>query len=70
MAQSIELPFWTVLPFACLLLSIAILPLATPHFWESNSNKGLVAALFAVPVAIFLLAAHGASGLHEHEVKA
>jgi Na+/H+ antiporter NhaD/arsenite permease-like protein len=53
-----------------LLLSIAILPLATPHFWESNRNKGIVAALFAVPVAIYLLAAHGASGLHELEEKA
>jgi Na+/H+ antiporter NhaD/arsenite permease-like protein len=69
-AHSLELPFWTVLPFVGLLLSIAILPLATPHFWESNRNKGLVAALFAVPVAIYLLAAHGASGLHELEEKA
>ena len=65
MAHSLELPVWTVLPFVGLLLSIAILPLATPHFWESNRSKGVVAALFAVPVALYLLAAHGASGLHE-----
>jgi len=64
-AHSIELPFWTVLPFVGLLLSIAVLPLALPHFWESNRNKGIVAALFAAPVVLYLLAAHGASGLHE-----
>ncbi len=65
MSQALELPFWTVLPFAGLLLSIAILPLLTPHFWDSNRNKGLVAALFALPVALYLLLAHGEAGLHE-----
>ncbi|MGH7289022.1 MAG: sodium:proton antiporter, partial [Myxococcota bacterium] len=70
MAQPLELPLWTVLPFVGLLLSIAVLPLAASHFWESNRNKGVVAALFAAPVAIYLLAAHGAHGLHELEEKA
>ncbi len=70
MAHHLELPVWTVLPFVGLLLSIAILPLAAPHFWESNRNKGSVAALFGVPVALYLLVAHGAGGLHELEEKA
>ena len=61
----VELPFWTVLPFAGLLLSIASLPLVAAHFWESHRNKGLVAALFAVPVAVYLVAAHGSFGVHE-----
>jgi Na+/H+ antiporter NhaD/arsenite permease-like protein len=65
MAHSLALPVWTVLPFVGLLLSIAILPLALPHFWESNRNRGLVSALFAVPVAVYLVAAHGAAGVHE-----
>ena len=65
MAHALALPTWTVLPFVALLLSIAILPLAAPHFWESNRNKGLVAALLAVPLAIYLVAAHGAAGVHE-----
>ncbi len=30
--------FW-VIPFACMLLSIAIMPLAMPHFWEHNFGK-------------------------------
>jgi Na+/H+ antiporter NhaD/arsenite permease-like protein len=69
MAHSLALPAWSVLPFVGLLLSIAVLPLALPHFWESNRNKSLVAALFALPVAIYLVAAHGAGGVHELEEK-
>jgi Na+/H+ antiporter NhaD/arsenite permease-like protein len=60
-----ELAVWSVLPFAGLLLSIAILPLLTPHFWERNRNKGIVAALFSAPVALYLLAGFGERGLHE-----
>ncbi|MFH1812380.1 MAG: sodium:proton antiporter [Pseudomonadota bacterium] len=44
-----------VLPFAGLLLCIAVLPLVIPHWWEHNRNKGIVAALFGVPMAIYLL---------------
>jgi Na+/H+ antiporter NhaD/arsenite permease-like protein len=65
MAHGLELPVWTVIPFVGLLLSIAVLPLATPHFWESNRNRGLVAAAFSLPVALYLLAFHGAAGAHE-----
>ena len=43
-----------VVPFACLLLSIAIMPLAIPHFWHHNYGK--VAAFwglaFIVPYAL------------------
>jgi Na+/H+ antiporter NhaD/arsenite permease-like protein len=58
------LPLWTVLPFAGILLAIALLPLVAGPWWESNRNKALVAALFALPVAIYLLAGHGAAGGH------
>lgn len=34
-----ELSAIWVIPFACMLLSIAIMPLATPHFWEHNFGK-------------------------------
>jgi Na+/H+ antiporter NhaD/arsenite permease-like protein len=43
------------LPFVGLLLSIAILPLAAPHFWESNLRKLAVAALLALPVLALYL---------------
>jgi Na+/H+ antiporter NhaD/arsenite permease-like protein len=60
-----ELPLWTTLPFVGLLLCIAILPLAVPHFWESNLNKGAVAALFALPVLLYFPAAFGTEGVHQ-----
>lgn len=63
--HQVDLPFWTVLPFAGLLLAIAVLPLIASHWWESNRNKGLVAALFALPVAVYLVVALGSFGFHE-----
>ncbi len=59
------LPLWTVLPFALLLLAIALLPLVAHRFWESNRNKGIVAAALAAPFALYLALAHGADGLDE-----
>jgi Na+/H+ antiporter NhaD/arsenite permease-like protein len=43
------------LPFAAMLLAIAVLPLATPHFWESNLRKLGVAAVLAAPVLVLYL---------------
>ena len=43
------------LPFVGLLLAIAILPLAAPHFWESNLRKLLVAGVLALPVLLLYL---------------
>src|SRR3990167_4525259 len=47
-------PLW-VTPFILTLLAIALLPLFAPHFWEKNRNKGIVAFLMALPVALFLI---------------
>jgi Na+/H+ antiporter NhaD/arsenite permease-like protein len=58
------LPLWTVLPFAGLLLAIALLPLSLPHFWKRDRNRALVAAGFALPVLLYLPLAHGAAGWH------
>ena len=70
MAHELALPVWTVLPFTGLLLAVAILPLAAPHFWESHRNKGLVALLFSLPVVLYLVLASGAAGVHELAEKA
>lgn len=43
-----DLPYWTVIPFVLILLSIAILPIAsrvTEHWWENNNNKLLLAVV-------------------------
>jgi Na+/H+ antiporter NhaD/arsenite permease-like protein len=64
-APTWDLPAWTVLPFVVLLAGIAILPLAAPHWWESNAHKGIVAALFGVPAALWVGLALGDVGRHE-----
>jgi len=33
------LPLWTILPFAGILLSIALMPLFLPHFWHRHFPK-------------------------------
>jgi Na+/H+ antiporter NhaD/arsenite permease-like protein len=53
LGQSLSL--WAVVPFAGLLLSIALLPLRAPHFWEKHKNKALVAFLWSLPIAVFFL---------------
>jgi Na+/H+ antiporter NhaD/arsenite permease-like protein len=63
--HTISLPWWSALPFAGMLLSIAIVPLVAGHFWESNRNKALVALLFGVPTALYLVLGLGAAGTHE-----
>ena len=47
-----RLPVLAIAPFAVLLLSIAIFPLAAPHWWEHNRNKGIVAAILAGPLTL------------------
>lgn len=49
------LPYWSIAPFALMLLAIALVPLRFPHFWESNANKGIVSAVLGVPVALYVL---------------
>ncbi len=44
-----------VLPFAALLLGIAVIPLAAPHFWDSNLRKLGVSLVLGVPVVALYL---------------
>lgn len=60
-----ELSVVAVVPFAAMLLAIALLPLSIPHWWESNRNKGIVAAVCAAPVAAYLVGGFGGRGLAE-----
>jgi len=66
-----QLPQWTILPFAAMLLSIALFPLVAGHWWEHNRNKGIVVAVLSMPLAVYLLMAWGDAGQHEllHKVK-
>jgi Na+/H+ antiporter NhaD/arsenite permease-like protein len=52
-ALCISLPLWSVVPFAGLLLSIALFPLFAPALWARHYAK--VCLAFGVPVAAFFL---------------
>jgi Na+/H+ antiporter NhaD/arsenite permease-like protein len=63
----LDVHVWSATPFAGLLLAIAVLPIVAGKFWHSNAKKLLVAALFAVPAAAYLLVLEwttGQEGLH------
>jgi len=42
------LPLYALLPFVAMLLAVALLPLAWPHWWEPNRNKLLVSAVLGL----------------------
>ncbi len=62
-ASSAALPAWTVVPFAVLLVAIAVLPLVrrTAHWWESNGSKFLVSAGCGLVALASIAALEGAS---------
>jgi len=57
-----QLEFWTLAPFACMLLAIAILPLTCPHWFEPNRHKAIVAFVLGAPTVIYLVARFGHLG--------
>jgi hypothetical protein len=57
------LPLWSCIPFACMLLSIALFPLITPEFWHHHFGK--VSAFWAVSLAIPFLIAFRGDALYE-----
>jgi Na+/H+ antiporter NhaD/arsenite permease-like protein len=58
------LPLWAILPFAGILLSIALIPLIAPHFWENHFPKvsAFWALVFVLPFLYFF------RGVAVHEV--
>ncbi|MEW5910362.1 MAG: sodium:proton antiporter, partial [Thermodesulfobacteriota bacterium] len=57
------LPLWSCIPFACMLLSIALLPLFAPKFWHHHFGK--VSAFWAASLAIPFLAQFKWIAFHE-----
>ena len=57
------LPLWSCIPFACMLLSIALFPLLAPQFWHHHFGK--VSAFWAVSLGLPFLIAYKAAALHE-----
>jgi Na+/H+ antiporter NhaD/arsenite permease-like protein len=57
------LPLWSVIPFAGILLSIALFPLVAPGFWHHHFPK--ISAAWAVVFAVPFLIAFGHDAIHE-----
>jgi Na+/H+ antiporter NhaD/arsenite permease-like protein len=53
-----ELPLYSVLPFALLLLAIAVMPLVAGHFWEHNKNKAIITGVLSLPILGWLVSSH------------
>jgi Na+/H+ antiporter NhaD/arsenite permease-like protein len=51
-----EIPLLTLIPFALILLAIAVMPVKFEKFWEDNINKLYVALALSIPILIWLLA--------------
>jgi Na+/H+ antiporter NhaD/arsenite permease-like protein len=58
-----SLPLWSCLPFVGILLSIAVFPLAAPHFWHRHYPK--VSAAWSIVFALPFLLAYRSEALHE-----
>ncbi|MGD8739195.1 MAG: sodium:proton antiporter [Desulfobacterales bacterium] len=57
------LPLWSCIPFACILLSIALFPLILPDFWHHHFGK--ISAFWAASLAIPFLVAFKGAALYE-----
>ena len=57
------LPLWSCIPFACMLLSIALFPLLASEFWHHNFGK--VSAFWAITLGLPFLIAYKGTALHE-----
>jgi len=57
------LPLWSCIPFACMLLSIALFPLVAPEFWHHHFGK--VSAFWAATMAGPFLYVYTGTALYE-----
>lgn len=58
-----DLPLWSVIPFAGILLSIALFPLLAPHFWHHHYPK--VSLFWALVLAVPFVIAFKGVALYE-----
>jgi len=57
------LPLWSCIPFACMLLSIALCPLLAPNFWHHHFGK--VSFFWALTLGVPFLAVHRGDAVYE-----
>jgi Na+/H+ antiporter NhaD/arsenite permease-like protein len=58
-----KLPIWSCLPFAAMLLSIALWPLIAPDFWHHHFGK--IAGFWALCMAVPFVLVHRHEAVHE-----
>lgn len=54
MHEVANVELWMVIPFAIMLLTIAIAPLVAEHLWEKNRNKLIFTAVLSVASVVML----------------
>src|ERR1051325_7833551 len=54
-AAGLCFPLWSIAPFIAMLLSIAIVPLVFPDWWDNNRNKTLLSVILSLPVLAVIL---------------
>jgi Na+/H+ antiporter NhaD/arsenite permease-like protein len=54
-AVTLCFPMWSILPFIAMLLSIAIIPMVVPDWWDSNRNKTILSVILSLPVLALVL---------------
>jgi Na+/H+ antiporter NhaD/arsenite permease-like protein len=58
------LPLWSVVPFALMLVCIAVLPLVAGRIWDRNRNKLILSAVLGAPVIIWTSMLDSAAVVH------
>jgi len=53
--HELAFPWWSIVPFIGLLLSIAILPLVASHWWEDHQHKAWVGLAWSIPIVLVIL---------------
>ena len=66
-AAGYAVPAWAMIPFAVMLIMIAVGPLLARKWWDKNSHKLFVSLLLGAPVAVFLVR-HGLAHELEHQI--
>jgi Na+/H+ antiporter NhaD/arsenite permease-like protein len=48
-------PLWSLIPFVLMLVSIAMLPMVVPQWWESHRNKTILSVILSLPVLMIVV---------------
>src|SRR5437773_4478643 len=64
MPNDLCFPLWSLFPFLGMLLSIAVLPLLIPNWWDSNRNKFLLSIVVSLPVLFVVVQCNAELLLH------